>query len=77
MYNYYVMEIQTNEDGTGSVIPFGFAGSKEAEQKYLEIRSAACDSSVLVHTALWIDNKGNTQEKKPYVHPAQEPGPQE
>ena len=57
MNNYYVIEIQTNADGTSGVLPYGFATSDEAESKYLAVRNAALQSSVLIHTVLWIDNK--------------------
>lgn len=77
MYNHYVMEIQTNADGTGGVIPFGFENAQDAEAKYLDLREAALQSSVLIHTVLWIDNKGHTFEKKPYVHTPPEQAPAE
>ena len=73
MNNYYVIEIQTNADGTSGVLPYGFATSDEAESKYLAVRNAALLSNVLIHTVLWIDNKGHTFEKKSYVHPQPEP----
>ena len=72
MNNYYVLEIQTNEDSSG-VISFGYAEKGDAEGKYLALRDSARQSNVLVHTVMWIDNKGNTIEKKEYVHPVTAP----
>lgn len=71
MNNYYVIEIQTNADGTSGNFVFGYADRTEAEGKYLAVRAAAAGSSVMIHTALWIDNKGNTLEKKAYIHPVE------
>ena len=73
MYNYYVIEIQTNADGTSGNFVFGYADKVEAEGKFLAVRSAAAISSVMIHTVLWIDNKGNTIEKKAYIHPVEVP----
>lgn len=77
MYNYYVIEIQTNADGTSGNFVFGFAGKDDAEAKYLAVRAACAISSVMIHTALWIDNKGGTIEKKAYIHPVPAPEPEE
>ena len=71
MYNYYAIEIQSNSDGTSGFLPYGFATHGEAEGKYLELREAARQSAVLIHTVMLIDNKGNVIEKKSYVHPVE------
>ena len=73
MKNYYVIEIQSNADGTSGSIVTGYEGKTESETAYLTTRAAAAVSSVLIHTVVWMDNKGNTIEKKSYVHPAPEP----
>lgn len=69
MKNFYVIEIQNNAEGEPGVIVTGYETETEAETAYLAVRAAACISSVLIHTVLWVDNKGNTKEKKYYVHP--------
>ena len=77
MYNYYVMEIQTNADGTGGPLPYGFNDKGEAEDKFHALCISARQSQVMIDTVVFIDNKGN-QVKPPacYVHP-QEEVPQE
>ena len=72
MKNYYVIEIQTNADGTCGNIVTGYEGRTESETAYLSTRAAAAVSSVLIHTVLWIDKQGNTIEKKSYTHPVVE-----
>ena len=66
--NYYVIELQTHSDGTSGNFIFGFATKGEAEDKFLALRTYARQSSVHIHTVLWIDNQGNQMEKKAYLH---------
>ena len=77
MNNYYVIEIQTNADGTSGILPFGFPDEGATEGKYLALREAARQSSVLIHTVMAITNKGlPVSPKMPpvsYIHPASEP----
>ena len=71
MYNYYVIEIQTNHDGTSGNFVTGFEDKDTSEDAFLQTRAAANDSSVMIHTVMWIDNKGNNMEKPAcYIHPA-------
>ena len=73
MKNYYVIEIQSNADGTCGNIVRGYEERTAAESAYLSTRAACAVSSVMIHTVVWMDNKGNTIEKKSYVHPVPEP----
>ena len=73
MKNYYVIEIQTNADGTCGNIVTGYEDRTAAESAYLTTRAACAVSAVLIHTVVWMDKQGNTIEKKSYVHPAPEP----
>ena len=73
MKNYYVIEIQTNADGTCGNIVTGYEDRTAAESAYLTPRAACAVSAVLIHTVVWMDKQGNTIEKKSYVHPAPEP----
>ena len=73
MKNFYVIEIQNNADGTSGNIVTGYEDRTESETAYLSTRAAAAVSAVLIHTVVWMDNKGNVIEKKYYVHPAPEP----
>ena len=69
MNNYYVIEIQTNADGTSGNIITGFTDRLVAEDAFCQARAAANDSEVLIHTVLWIDKLGNTIEKVSDTHP--------
>lgn len=70
MGNYVVLEMQFNADGTSGIVPFAFADRGAAEDKYIYLRSFARQSAVLVHTIVWMDNRGNVIEKVSYTHPA-------
>lgn len=73
MYNYYIIEIQTNADGTSGNFVWGYADMLEAEDKFLGVRQAANDSSVLIHTVMFIDKCGkNVQPPVCYKHPVQQ-----
>lgn len=77
MYNYYVMEIQTNADDTSGNFVWGYADKLEAEDQFLGVRQLANDSSILIHTVMFIDKYGrNVQEPACYKHPVQ-PEPEE
>lgn len=71
--NFYVIEIQTNSDGTSGNIITGYDDKLVAEDAFLTVRQSANDSTVMIHTVLWIDNRGNTIEKASYVHPVANP----
>lgn len=78
MNNYYVIEIQTNADGTSGNIVTGYADKLTAEDAFMQARAAANDSAVMVHTIMWIDNRGrNMEEPKCYVHPQAQPAQEE
>lgn len=72
MNNFYAIEIQSNADGTSGFLPYGFENQGDAEGKYLALRDAARQSSVLIHTVMLIDNRGKVLESKSYVHPVTE-----
>ena len=71
--NFYVIEIQTNSDGTSGNIITGYDDKLVAEDAFCQVRQSANDSAVMIHTVLWIDNRGNTIEKASYVHPVANP----
>ena len=72
MNNYYVIEIQTNADGTSGNLITGFEDKLVAEDAFMQARAAANDSQVMIHTIMWIDNRGrNMEEPKCYIHPVQ------
>lgn len=74
MYNYYVIEIQTNSDGTCGNFVWGYADKLEAEDKFLAVRTFANDSNIMIHTVMFITNKGkNVEEPVCYVHHVSSP----
>ena len=77
MNNFYVIEIQTAADGTSGNFVFGFADKAGAEDKFIALRAYARQSTVHIHTVLWIDKQGNTIERKSYIHPNPEPEPEQ
>lgn len=72
MNNYYVIEIQTNADGTSGFLPFGYENQADADEKFGLVYAAAAKSNVMVHTVMLIDNRG-THVRRPvsFIHPAQ------
>ena len=77
MNRYYVIEIQTNGDGTSGNFVFGYEAKKDAEDKYLGLRQYANQSTVHIHTVTCIDNMGNEVFKPAcYIHPIPEPEPE-
>ena len=73
MYNYYVMEIQTNADGTGGPLPYGYDDKGEAEDKFHTLCISARQSQVMIDTVMFIDNKGNlVKPSESYIHPVEQ-----
>ena len=73
MNNYYVIEIQTNEETSANIVT-AFEDRNTAEDAFCQAVAAANDSKVLIHTIMWVDNRGNNVEPpKSYVHPATTP----
>ena len=73
MYSYYVIEIQTNSDGTSGNFIWGYADMLEAEDKFLDVRKSANDSNVMIHTVMFITNRGvNVEKPVCYVHPVEQ-----
>ena len=74
MNNYYVLEIQTNADGTSGSLIWGYEDQVAAEDAFLQKQIAALHSSVMIHTVCFMNNKG-MWVKPPayYVHPVETP----
>ena len=71
MNKYYVIEIQTNEETSANIVT-AFEDRNTAEDAFCQAVAAANDSQVLIHTIMWVDNRGNHVEPpKSYVHPRQ------
>lgn len=72
MNNYYVIEIQTNADGTSGNFVFGFSDRADAEAKYHTVAAAAAKSTVMVHSVVMLTNRGSNIKNEAYIHPAEE-----
>jgi len=69
---YYVMELQTYGDGTGSAIPMSYDNLPAAESKYYLILSAAAVSSVYRHGAVLMTEEGFTMKQEVFTHALQQ-----
>lgn len=70
---YYVLETQTNEDGTGAVLPaIVKTDLNEAESEYHRILHYAAISSVYKHGAVIITEDDVVIKKESYKHVASE-----
>ena len=65
---YYVLELQTYANGTGSVIPKSFSTLRSAESKYYSILSTAAVSSVYRHGAVLMTEEGFTIKQEIFTH---------
>ena len=65
---YIVIELQTMSDGTISNITHNYDNFLQAESAYYAILSAAAVSTVPVHAAIMITNKGEYMDAHYYEH---------
>ena len=70
---WYVFELQTYGDGTGSAIPMSFPDIRQAESKYYLILSAAAISSVYRHGAVLMTEEGFVLKQEVFTHVVPEP----
>ena len=66
---FYVLELQTYGDGTGSVIPQSYDNLRAAESKYYLILSSAAVSNVFRHGAVLMTEEGFTLKQEVFTHP--------
>ena len=69
---FYVIEIQTNADGTSGNFVYSFNDKSDADVKYGTLYAIAAKSSVLVHTVIMLTDRGEMMERKAFVHPVEE-----
>jgi len=69
---FYVLELQTYGDGTGSVIPQSYDNLRAAESKYYLILSAAAISTVYRHGAVLMTEEGFTLKQEVFTHPMEQ-----
>ena len=68
MNKFYVIEIQTNADGTSGNFVWGFANRADADEKYYTVLSVACKSDVQVHGAALLTSDCKFIDSKSFVH---------
>ena len=73
---FYVLELQTYGDGTGSVIPQSYDNLRAAESKFYLILSAAAISNVYRHGAVLLTEEGFTLKQEVFTHLLEEPAEQ-
>ena len=68
----FVIEIQSNADGTTGVIPYSFAAKEDAEEKFGLLYAAAAKSSVLRHTVMIVNANGeHLHRPASFTHPVE------
>jgi hypothetical protein len=68
---YIVMELQINADGKLGNLVWVYDTLQEAESKYHAVLSAAAISSVPIHSAVIMDERGNVLMNTSYDHPTE------
>ena len=71
-YQYVVVEIQTNTDGTIGALVTPKADYYEAESTYHTVLAAAALSALPVHTAVLLDNQGGVLHAQAFVKEQEE-----
>lgn len=77
---YYIIELQSNEDGTSGITTFSNSDKNQALSKFHEILMYAAVSSVYIHTVLVINEEGRIIAKNSFRHsiqPEPEPEPEQ
>ena len=69
---YYVVEIQTNADGTSGNLVFAFDNRPDAEEKFHQVSAVAAKSAVLVHSVAMLTREGALVKNESYTHPVEE-----
>lgn len=64
---YIVIELQTNDGVTANIVT-AYNNRNEAESKYHQILASASISSVNVHSAVMLDERGNLEKSEYYIH---------
>ena len=64
---YIIIELQTNDGVTANIVT-AYNNRNEAESKYHQILASASISSVNVHSAVMLDERGNLEKSEYYLH---------
>lgn len=65
---YYILEIQEQQNGSGSVLPYTATTKESALSKWHEILMYAAISSIYHHTALVVDAEGKYIARESFTH---------
>ena len=65
---YIVLEIQTNIDDSIGTIINTYTRRENAESRYHEVLMYAALSSLPVHSAVLLDNKGSYLKNETFIH---------
>ena len=65
---FIIIELQTGDNGVTGNIVTTFENRNEAESKYHSILSAAAKSSISIHTAIMLNEKGVVEKSEYYTH---------
>ena len=68
---YFVIEIQTNADGTKGTIVDSYDSRNDAMAKYHTVLAAAAVSSVLVHACTVLTREGVQIAHESFTHPVE------
>lgn len=69
---YYVIEIQTAANGTGSTLVYDYADRNAAYAKYHTVLAAAAQSAVMVHACAILNREGTMLASEHFIHPTEE-----
>lgn len=68
---YYVIEIQTNSDGTHGTLVYDYTDRNQAMAKYHTVLAAAAVSQVLVHACTILTREGDEIAHESFIHPVE------
>ena len=65
---FIVVGLQTNFDGQVANLVTSFANKQEAESKYHQILASAATSSLYIHAAVMLNERGEAEKNEFYRH---------
>lgn len=74
---FFVIELQTNQDGSAANIVTQYTDKNQALSKYHEILHYAAISELPVHTAVVLDEQGRQIAREAFVRLMPETAPEE
>lgn len=65
---YIIIEIQKNQDNQIATLVNSYTDKNLAQQKYHQVLAAASVSSILIHSAVMLNEDGYLIKKQSYYH---------